>query len=243
MKLLNKIFLAVSLTITAGHLSFSQDCKSVLNIITDSESARIYINGNLSGIGKTELELERGTYVVKASEPPPVWDPRILTDTVKITECNSKKIIHFSFASFRFLNTSPQDAFVFIHDSLIGYTPLFVQTGFTTARLMKNGYAAENISLDKLSYNNTIDLKFTGVPESKNFFKKDIFKYLVGGILVFGGATAYFKLKADNRFSEYQATGIQSKLDETRKYDLISGIAMGGLEINFGILIYFFLTD
>ncbi len=243
MKLLNKIFFVILISIPAHYAVFAQDCRSVLNVITDNDSARIYINGNLSGIGKTELELEKGIYVVKAEEPPPVWNARILTDTVNLTGCNKTQIIHFTFASYRYINSSPQDASVFAHDSLIGYTPLFISAGYKEAELTKDGYDSKKFSPESLPYGKTITLKFTGTPEGKHFFRKDIFKYLVGGIVVLGGVTAYFKLKADNRFSEYQATGTQSKLDETRKYDLISGIAMGGLEINFGLLIYYFLTD
>ncbi len=243
MNLLNKILYSVMMLLVSASALRAQDCKSVLNVITDNDSARIFINGKLSGIGKTELELEKGTYIIKASEPPPVWNAKTVVDTVLLSGCNKTRVIHLLFSGYRYLNTSPQDAAVFNHDSLIGYTPLFVTTGLLNAEIKKNGFADKKILITELPYDKTIDLKFTGVPGTKKFFKKDIFKYLVGGIIILGSTAAYFKLKADNRFNDYQATGSLAKLDETRKYDLISGITLGGLEINFGILIYYFLTD
>ena len=99
------------------------------------------------------------------------------------------------------------------------------------------------MDLNEKLNNIKIDLKYTGENNGKKFYEKDIFKVLIAGIVVLGGSTAYFKLKADNRYETYQATGEQSYLDQTNKFDLISGISMGALQINFGILIYYFLTD
>jgi hypothetical protein len=65
----------------------------------------------------------------------------------------------------------------------------------------------------------------------------------VSSIVVLGGITAYYKIKADKRFDDYQATGDGALLNETRKYDLISGISFAALQVNFGFLIYYFLKD
>lgn len=243
MKLSNKI-ITTFLIVFGGIASvYSQNCKSVVDIVTDLDNSVIYVDGVQSGIGRAEIELAKGSYLIKASEPVSYWNPRVLTDTVIISDCGGLKVIHFSFASFRYLNTSPQDASVFVKDSLIGYTPLFINSDIKRIELKKGGYEEKKVIPKNLSLNKKTSLDFNGITPHKRFYQRDIFKYLLGSIVVLGGATAYFKLKADNRFSEYQATGLKSKLDLTKKYDLISGLTMACLEINFGILIYYFLSD
>ena len=86
-------------------------------------------------------------------------------------------------------------------------------------------------------------LEEAGIQNGKSFYEKGLFKYLIGGLVVLGGTTAYFKLEADKKFEEYQLTGSNNLLDETRRYDLISGITFGALQINFGILLYYFLSE
>ncbi len=243
MNSLDKILFAIFLSLQSLCALSAQNCKSLLRITTGTDSSGIYIDGRLSGKGSLKVELEKGIHVIAATEPPRMWNPRTLTDTVNITGCGETKNVRFSFAAFRYLNTSPQDVSVSQRDSVIGYTPLFIPESVSVISLYKEGFSPETVNLKTIKPGEKIDLTFTGRPYGESFYRRGIFKYLLGGIVLLGGATAYFKLKADNRFSEYQATGIASKLSETRKYDLISGITMGALEINFGILLYYFLSD
>lgn len=141
------------------------------------------------------------------------------------------------------LDSHPQDAYVFYNDSLIGSTPMFTSAEFKSFTLKKTGYENYLLEINKNFAGEKIFLKFNGFQREESFFERDIFKILTAGILVFGGATAYFKLKADKKFDEYEFTGDNKFLDETRKYDLISGITFGALQINFGLLIYYFLTE
>ena len=105
------------------------------------------------------------------------------------------------------------------------------------------GYEDYNLSINKSSRSENVSLKFNSFQREESFFERDIFKILTAGIIVLGGTTAYFKLKADNKFDEYEFSGESKYLDETRKYDLISGITFGALQINFGLLLYYFLTE
>ena len=142
-----------------------------------------------------------------------------------------------------YLKTSPQDAAVYCNDSLIGYTPLHLSATYENLELKKPGYETRIISSDELKENHSFLLNYVGEVKEESFFKKDLFKYLVAGIVILGGTTAYYKLKADKKFDAYKITGEQELLDQTHKYDLISGITFTALQINFGVLIYLFLSD
>ena len=100
-----------------------------------------------------------------------------------------------------------------------------------------------NILFDEIKPGQIFPLNFVGFEKEKSFYEKDIFKILTAGIVVLGATTAYFKLEADNKFKEYENSGNNNLLDETRKYDLISGITFAALQINFGLLLYYFLIE
>lgn len=141
------------------------------------------------------------------------------------------------------LNSNPQDAYVFYKDSLIGNTPMFVEGKYERLTLQKSGYEKLNITSDEIFAKKSFTMKFNDESREESFFEKDIFKVLTAGIVVLGGATAYFKIKADNKFEEFEFSGNGKLLDETRKYDLISGITFTALQINFGLLLYYFLIE
>ncbi|NJD23660.1 MAG: hypothetical protein FIA82_13500 [Melioribacter sp.] len=79
--------------------------------------------------------------------------------------------------------------------------------------------------------------------KAESFFGSGTFKILIGSAAVLGGVAAYFKIKADKKYDDYLQTKNHSMLDEVDRLDLYSGVAFGLLQINFGYLIYKFLTD
>jgi hypothetical protein len=120
--------------------------------------------------------------------------------------------------------------------------PLYISAGLGIVRLSKPGY--EQKIIDIAGYNgNPVPVKSISEKTTHTFFGSTVFKILVGTIVALGSVTAYYKIKADKRYDNYQATGLGSLLDETRKYDLISGITFGALQVDFGFLIYYFLKD
>lgn len=221
--------------------SDSQTCKSVVSIETNRDGSVIFLNQRLLGIGKAKAELEPGSYEIKVKENNKGWNSNILSTTVNVKGCDSI-IVPFLFAE-KYLQTNPQDVAVYNNDSLIGYTPLYLSFSNNNLQLRKSGYANKTISFVSFNSGKPISLNFIGETKEKSFYEKDMFKFLVAGIVVLGGTTAYFKLRADKRFDEYKITGEQELLDQTHKYDLISGITFTALQINFGALIYFFLSD
>jgi len=77
--------------------------------------------------------------------------------------------------------------------------------------------------------------------EQKNFTHSAEFKWLLAGVVAFGGAAAYLKIEADKKYDEYQETSEQRFLDETRRYDVLSGISFGLLQLNFLYMVLNFL--
>lgn len=76
-----------------------------------------------------------------------------------------------------------------------------------------------------------------------SFIDSDLFLVIAGSAVILGATAAYFKLESDLYYDKYRETNNKSYLNKTNKYDIYSGIAFGTLQINFGYLIYKFLTD
>lgn len=68
--------------------------------------------------------------------------------------------------------------------------------------------------------------------------------YVVAGAgLLSGIAAAYFKQKADRVFDDYQQTSDPSLLENTRRYDRWSGVALMIFELSFAALTYLLLSE
>ena len=91
------------------------------------------------------------------------------------------------------------------------------------------------------TYVNASTIKYLG--QKKNFIDSELFYIVVGSAVIFGAAAAYFKLESDDYYDKYLVTNDNAFKKKTDRYDLYSGIALGVMEINVGILIYKFLTD
>ncbi len=236
-----KILLVFLFLITSN--SLAQECKAKVTITTDLDSSSVFVNNKYEGKGSVKLELAKGFYRIKAVEPSYIWNAKTLTDSVIINDCSKEKKVNLNFFSSLYLKTSPENAYVYSADSLVGYTPLFISDKYDSVELKMPDYELKRVKLDPSRQNQTFNMNYIGAPVKQIFFKTPLFKILMGSLVVLGAATAYFKLKADDKFSQYQATGSRDLLNQTRRFDLISGITMGALQINLGFIIYYFLTD
>jgi len=221
----------------------AQDCKAILHINSDIEEVNIFINDSLAGSGKIfNTEIEPGIYSINAIESSSRWNAKSFTDTININDCSEIKLSFF-FRDEILLNTDPQNASVFKEDSLIGFTPLHISSDFEKLLLSKTDYLNREITPADLLPDKKIKLDFTGGVKKESFYESTLFKILAGTAVALGVATAYFKLEADNRFDEYKITGDPDLLDQTDRFDLISAVTFVALQIDFGMIIYFFLSD
>lgn len=222
---------------------FPQDgCTADVIIKSDIKNITVFVNGRqISNCDSLKLKLPEGQYVISVTENSDRWNVRTYIDTIQITNCE-EIILEYHFRDEVYLDSEPQDAEVFVSDSLVGYTPLFLNREINSVILKKPGYQEVSFHPGS-SGSEKIKLEYIGLPVSESFFDEPVFKILVGSLVVLGGITAYYKLKADEKYDEYKITGNQKLLDETNKYDWISGISFGLVQINFGILIYHFLAE
>jgi len=241
MNLFIKILSACYFIFASGVLA--QDCNALLIVKCDIENINYFIDDSFAGKGNNlQINLSKGIHRIVAMENSDRWDSKTFTDTLNVNDCKDILIQH-TFKDEVLLNTDPQDAYVYSSDSLLGYTPLLISNSVNHLRLEKSGFEHVDIKHSDFENNKSIKLKFIGEVNGEQFFDKDLFKILTGSMILLGATTAYFKLKADNRFDEYQMTGNKDLLDQTHKFDLISGITFGALQINFAAIIYFFLVD
>jgi hypothetical protein len=221
----------------------AQDCKAKIFIHTDIENAKLFIDDSLESEGNNfELELEPGTYRINIVEDFKKWNAANLEDTLIIKDCS---ILNFDYDLNNkiILDTNPQNVYVKESDSLVGFTPLHLDENFQTLLLQKPGYADEIISNQEVSAGVKPELEFIGQVKGESFYESTLFKVLIGTAIALGATTAYYKLEADKNFDEYQLTGDPAALEQTDKYDLISGITFVALQIDFGLILYMFLTD
>lgn len=223
--------------------SLAQDCKSILEIETNRDSSLIFINDHLVGYGKIRTEVTTGKYFITVKENIFRWNEHEINDSVNIKLCDKEYLISYNLFDKLFIDSRPQDASIYIYDSLMARTPNFVNVNeFQTISLRKNGLS-KSVHSKELSAYNTIPLELPVTNKNEIFSESDWFKVLVGTATVFGAVSAYFKIKADNRYDEYLKSKDPKKLNEVNRFDLYSGISFGLLQINFGHLIYKFLIE
>jgi hypothetical protein len=238
-----KLYFKILFLLYAGIFLNAQDCKSRLIINSDSTLVNIFINDSLVNTSKqSEIQLLNGKYFVKILEANKIWGANYLIDTLELKNCETR-IINFKPGKEVYLDSNPQDAYVFYGDSLIGSTPVFINKAYSNLLLKKSGYADYNYSNNNSNNRIKVNLKFIGQEKKESFFSSTSFKILAGTAVALGAVTAYFKLKADNRFEDYKISRDQNLLDQTNKYDLISGITFTALQINLGYLIYKLFTE
>ncbi|MBK7229406.1 MAG: hypothetical protein IPH97_11215 [Ignavibacteriales bacterium] len=237
--------------ILLGFLPFSliqsQDCKSKLMIESDLIPINIFINDSLVSEEQTyQTELADGFYKIVVMENVDRWDAKTFIDSIDLKNCEVKKLVYKSERKAEnkiYLDSSPQDAYVFENDSLLGNTPLFIGNFSNELKLTKPGYEDKIISNNQFIENNLVSLKFIGDKKEESFFYSTEFQILAGSALVLGGLSAYYKLKADDAFDDYQFTGDKAMLDKTNDFDVVSGVTFTALQINFGYILYRFLTE
>lgn len=239
MRLFIKLFFIVAVLFN----TYAQDCKSKLIITTEFQPI-IFINDSLiSNSDKNEIELPNGFYKITVKENTNFYNSEVIIDSVNLVNCSlvEKK---YSAAKKIFLDSNPQDAAVFFNDSLIGYTPMLIKNDYKELVIKKQGYFNYELNIDDYKNKVFVNLISLGQPsQQQKFFNTTLFKVLSGTAIALGAVTAYYKLKADDKFDEYKRSRNKQLLNETNRYDTISGITFTAMQINLGYLLYRLLSE
>jgi hypothetical protein len=223
--------------------AFSQNCKAKLSIEVDVEEAKLFVNDEYIGIGnKFVTELDTGKFIIYITDNLWKWNSKSVRDTIYIIACDEINLEYHLDKKILF-ETTPSDVYVFKDDSLIGFTPLLMEDIQGNYLLKKPDYQNIKVEMQEIKDGEKPRLEFIGEVKGESFYESTMFKVLVGAALALGATTAYFKLEADKSFDEYQVTGDLDLLDKTDRYDVISGISFVALQIDFGLILYYFLTD
>jgi hypothetical protein len=242
MNLSTKIILILSFA-SCVHFSLGQDCKAKVSIKTDIEDSKLIVDDVFVGQGNNFItELDSGKHIIHITENVWKWNSKSISDTINIYGFNYVNL-SYSFNDEKLLDTDPQDVYVFKGDSLIGFTPLLLEQPHGEYTLEKLNYLQKNISIQEIASGKKPELQFIGQEKSISFYETTLFKVLVGTALALGATTAYYKLEADKKFDEYQITGNPELLDQTNRYDVISGVTFVAMQINFGLILYLFISD
>jgi len=223
-------------------LSAQEKCLSKVSIVTDSDSAIIFLNAEQIGVGHVDTNLQLGNYEIVIMQSLQKWGSDVITDSVKINDCEKPLVLEYNFENKTILSSSP-DASVFYGDSLLGYTPIIIPLKYQSVSLQQKDYRPKEVLLASTPVQPNIELEYLGNGKREPFIESTLFKVLVGSALALGATAAYFKLEADKKFDKYIETRNRKYLDDTDRLDIYSGIAFGALQINFGALLYFFLTE
>ena len=141
------------------------------------------------------------------------------------------------------INLTKGNHFLFIQDSSLKWGKKNISDTLRIAECDKDYHFSYDMKQTEYPSFQPNIYEYINKNKTENFFSSGTFKILIGSAAVLGGVAAYFKIKADRKYDDYLQTKNRSTLDEVDRLDLYSGIAFGLLQINFGYLIYKFLTD
>ena len=258
-----KIFLFVMMLV----LLATADCCAVilLDDSTQADGARITIRSNIPGVtvfsdsaylGTTPIDsvqLKAGTHILKFLHPETRnWLHPAIIETVLLAPLEHLYRT-IEFPVLYYITSDPYGATVRSGDSLLGQTPLIVssQSAKNVITIAKDGFEDISIPLntDQQSVHvMLVRLNGTMLDQRSQYLSSEqsnssLNIYVTTGTTVITGlAAAYFKIKADSYYSDYQRTNDPSLLNKVRTYDTIAGISLSVSEISLFVLSYLLLS-
>jgi len=152
------------------------------------------------------------------------------------------------------ITSEPYGAAILYRDSLLGETPFIFSTYAEQGivRISRDGYENLSLAFDTSTSllhgslvpglgprNNFGQSIYLDKEESKNILPVVV---TASSAVVTGIAAAYFKIRADNLYSDYKTTGNAGQLDRIRQLDLASAVALGASQLSLILLTYFLLS-
>src|SRR5690606_39676698 len=139
----------------------AQDCKTGIQINSDTGNLQIVINDSLEYFDEKSIELPEGFYNVSILENSDRWDAKTYSDSFYLDSCTVKNI-KINFRDEILINSNPQDAMVIAGDSLVGFTPLRFSGSYGNITVKKHGYAENQINFNSETSEINVNLDFIG---------------------------------------------------------------------------------
>lgn len=236
----------------------SSNTKTRITIQTDVDSALVIIDSVQVGLTPLTIDtLSQGIHSITLHHPDlENWLTGSISDSFVVS--GEGKTLLYKFTPRLLVTSKPFGADVFLRDSLIGTTPLILNNGAlitpSSLRLQKSGFEP---SVLEMSENKrcvlTVNLKeiWQSGANEESIFREPYTKgssnlrmYLTGATTILSGvAAAYFKVKADNRYSSYIQGRDPILLEETNRLDTAAAVALVATQVSFALFTYFILSD
>lgn len=227
-----------------------------ITVTSNLENAIVILDGSHVGTTPCSIDtLVQGMHHIKVLHPDiQSWLTEMFDDSLELKLGETKSLSYNFHARFT-LTSEPFDATVMLGDSLIGKTPLVMQIpmGSSALRIAKPGFETTSPLLTDMSQSfYSVPLKnVTGDDENNDMFKNTTANnqqrwplYATGaGTVLSGAIAAYLKVRADNTFADYRATGNPALLSKTNRLDTGAAIALIVTQIQLGLFTYFILSE
>jgi hypothetical protein len=237
----------------------SSSLKTPITIQTDVDSALVIIDSVHIGFTTLTIDtLSQGTHSIILRHPDlENWLTSSISDSFAVVH-GEANTLYYRFTPRLLVTSNPFGANVFLSDSLIGPTPLVLNTNadMTALKLSirKQGYEPRvmNMSDNKRSVL-AVNLKKiwqSGADQDALFREShtngssNFRLYLTGATTILSGAAAaYFKVRADNRYRNYVRSRDPALLNETNRLDTAAAVALVATQLSLGLFTYFILSD
>ena len=255
--LLNFVTAAAVITAltAAAATAFAQEIDpprtGMIDVASEPSGAEVFLGDSLLGHTPVRIMAKHADSVRLYHPSRTAWDARqraLPTDPLHADQ----GVVLVRFDARVQLRTLPHGARVFHGDSLLGTTPLFVDRDAGPLRIEALGYAGRDwdpavsdhrdmpVTLESMSppADSRVEFRSTGLqlPPAEVL--------LPAGVgLAAGIAAVMFKQKADGLYEDYLATGDDSLLSQTKKYDIYAGISLALLQVGLGYVIYRILDE
>lgn len=247
------VFFLVIGVVAAGSLSAQQD-SAFLSVTANRGGVRVFIDSR--DVGPSPL--------VKFSLAPGIhkvcgvtcgdrnWVYSEVCETLEVAAGEER---HFLMNLPRplHLTSHPFGARIVYRDSVIGETPwvLFTHEDAGVVRFDKDGYQGVTMVFDA-----STEHLHALLPAAETVHGNHIWLYgennesetlmpvvvSASTAVLTGALAAFWKIRADNLHAQYRQTGSQATLQEMRRLDVASGIALGASQISLAFLTYVLLS-
>jgi hypothetical protein len=228
-----------------------------VTVRTDIDSALVIIDDVEAGVTPLTIDtLRPGLHRITLVHPDVEnWLATNLSDSFFVNP-GEARTLHFRFEPRYIVSSYPFEADVVIEDSAVGTTPLLL-TGdqvLKDIRIRKDGYEPTNLDLARAHRGVVaVPLKkiWPGHEDGQSPFADPdktesgrLRVYITGSATILSGAAAaFFKVRADERYDLYRKTGEPSHLEETRRLDRASAVALCATQVGLALIVYFLLLE